>query len=220
MKKGDFIWGTVLLLWVLILVMPTSRENFITITELHPYIAGFIKFAILATMGDLLGMRIVNKQWIIPKSTWAKSVIWGIIGIMVTLVFTVYMGGTAAAQTSGRLPFRGVLFAQALFGSAIMNVTFGPIMMTFHRFTDMYIDRKYENPKAKVTLSNLIEQNDWHSLVEFAWMKTCLFFWIPVHTFVFLLPAQYRVLASAFLSIALGLMLAFIKMKSKQEATI
>lgn len=217
MKKGDFVWGAVLVVWILILVIPSSRENFIAITELHPYIAGFIKFAILATMGDLLGMRIVNKQWIVPKSTWAKSLIWGSIGIMVTLVFTVYMGGTAAAQESGKLPFQGVLFAQALFGSAIMNVTFGPIMMTYHRFTDMYIDMKYENTKAKVTLSDLVEQNDWHSLVEFAWVKTCLFFWIPVHTLVFLLPAQYRVLASAFLSIALGLMLAFIKMKKIEK---
>lgn len=198
---------------------PYYKREFYSYSELHPYIGGFIKFAMLATMGDLLGTRIVNKQWVVPKSTWAKSVVWGIIGLMVTLMFTIYMGGTAAAQESGRLPFQGVLLAQALFGSAIMNVTFGPIMMTFHRFLDMYVDLKYENTKGRVTLSDLVEKNDWHSLVEFAWMKTCLFFWIPVHMLVFLLPNEYRVLASAFLSIALGLMMAFIKMKSNHEVT-
>jgi len=174
MKKGDSIWGGVLAFWILILAVPASRDRFIEITEIHPYIAGFIKFSILATMGDLLGMRIVNKGWAVPKSTLAKSAVWGTIGIIVTLVFTVYMGGTAAAQAAGRLPFQGSIFAQALFGSAIMNVTFGPVMMTFHRFTDMYIDLKYEDKNRKITLSDLVEKNDWHSLVEFAWIKACL----------------------------------------------
>lgn len=217
MKKGDLIWAGMLFFWISILVIPTSREHFIEITELHPYMAGFVKYSILATMGDLLAMRIVNKQWTVPKSIFAKSVIWGIIGIMVTLVFVVYMEGTVAAQKAGRLPFQGVIFARALFGSAIMNVTFGPIMMTFHRFTDMFIDLKNEDKKRKVTLSDLVEKNDWHSLVEFAWMKTCIFFWIPVHTLVFLMPPQYRVVASAFLSIVMGLMLAYIKMGKNQN---
>lgn len=219
MKRGDFAWGAVLALWIAILIIPGSRERFIEVTELHPYAAGFVKFSILATMGDLLGMRMAYKQWIVPKSTLSKSVIWGIIGIMVTLAFTVFMAGTAAAQASGKLPFQGVVFAQAIFGSAIMNVTFGPVMMVFHRFTDMYIDMKYEDKKRKITIHELVEKNDWHSLVEFAWMKTCLLFWIPVHTIVFLLPQEYRVLASAFLSIALGLMMAFIKLENKAVRT-
>lgn len=42
--------------------------------------------------------------------------------------------------------------AQAFFGSSIMNVTFGPMMMAFHRFTDMYIDSKCDNKEAKVTM--------------------------------------------------------------------
>lgn len=57
-----------------------------------------------------------------------------------------------------------------------MNVTFGPMMMVFHRFTDMYIDSKCDNKEAKVTMRELIEKNDWNSLVEFSWLKTCPFF--------------------------------------------
>jgi hypothetical protein len=216
MKKGDFLWGTALALWVIILVIPTSRSAFITVTDSHPYIGGFIKFAILASMGDLLGIRIIKGNWSIPKGLIYRVFIWGVIGMMVTLVFTVYMGGAAAAQASYRLPFKGSNIAQAFFGSTIMNVTFGPMMMAFHRFTDMYIDARYERKGEEITISKLIDKIDWHSLVEFSWLKTCPFFWIPAHTIVFLLPAQYRVLASAFLSIALGFLLA----AAKREKTI
>ena len=215
MKKGDFLWGLALFVWILILVIPASRTAFISATNAHPYIWGFIKFAILASMGDLLGIRVLKGEWFIPKGVIYKGIVWGIIGLMVTLSFTVFMGGTAAAQATGRLPFNGSALAQAFFCSAIMNVTFGPMMMTFHRFSDMYIDAKYEKRGNKVTLKELIEKNDWNSLVEFSWLKTCPFFWIPAHTIVFLLPGQYRVLASAFLSIALGLLLAIAK-KEKQ----
>lgn len=91
-------------------------------------------------------------------------------------------------------------------------------MMAFHRFTELFIDTKYEKNGGKVTLSELVEKNDWHSLVEFSWVKTCPFFWIPAHTIVFMIPTQYRVLASAFLSIALGLLLAIAK-KGKAAKT-
>jgi len=211
MKKGDFVWILALMIWIVVLAVPASRTIFFQVSETHPYFAGFIKFAILATMGDLLGKRLLQNDWVIPKGVLIRAVIWGIIGMMITLVFSVYMGGVAAAQASGRLPWNGSVAAQALFGSIIMNVTFGPMMMTFHRFTNMLIDSKYEKKGSRVSLSDLVDKNDWHSLVEFAWVKTCIFFWIPVHTLVFLLPGQYRVLVSAFLSIVLGLLLAAVK---------
>lgn len=218
MKRGDFLWGAALLIWILILVVPSTRTAFIAVTDAHPYAGGFFKFAILASMGDLLGIRVLKGDWLIPNGLLYRGIVWGFIGLMVTLVFTVFMGGAAAAMAAGRLPFKGSNLAQAFFGSAIMNVTFGPMMMAFHRFTDMFIDAKYEKKGEKVTLKELIEKNDWNSLVEFSWLKTCPFFWIPAHTIVFLIPGNYRVLASAFLSIALGLLLAIAK-KGKQALT-
>lgn len=217
MKKGDFIWIFCLFIWILILIIPASRTAFISATDAHPYIGGFIKFAILASMGDLLGIRVLRGEWFIPKGIFYKAVVWGIIGLMVTLMFSVFMDGAASAQAAGRLPFEGSTLAQAFFGSAIMNVTFGPMMMVFHRFTDMFIDARCEKTDREVTLKELIENNDWNSLVEFNWLKTCPFFWIPAHTIVFLLPNQYRVLVSAFLSIALGLLLAIAKKGRQTE---
>ena len=77
-------------------------------------------------MGDLLGGRILNKKWVIPKGLVFKACVWGVVGMAVTLVFTVYSGGAAAAMASGKLPFAGNKLAQAFFTSALMNLTFGP----------------------------------------------------------------------------------------------
>lgn len=222
MKKGDFLWLGALLIWIVILAVPITRTGFIAITDVHPYAGGFIKFAVLATMGDLLGIRILKGKWNVPRGLIYRAFVWGIIGLMITLLFTVYMGGTIAAQASNKLPFNGSNIAQAFFASSIMNLTFGPAMMAFHRFTELFIDTKYEKKGGKVTLNELVEKNDWHSLVEFSWVKTCPLFWIPAHTIVFMMPVQYRVLASAFLSIALGLLLAIAKKGKtyKMEAAV
>lgn len=214
MKKGDFIWAFILLLWILILAVPASRIVFISVTGAYPYTGGFVKFAILATMGDLLGTRILKGKWIIPEGIVYKVIVWGLIGMMITLLFTLFMGGAAAAQAAGRLPFRGSTFAQAFFGSAVMNLTFGPMMMVFHRFTDVYLETRFEKNSGRISMNELIDRIDWHSMVKFSWIKTCPLFWIPAHTIVFLLPEQYRVITSAFLSIALGVMMAISK-KSK-----
>jgi hypothetical protein len=221
-KKGDILWILALLPWIVILLIPSSREVFIATTDTHPYIGGFVKFAILATMGDMLGARILRGKWITPKGVMYKAVIWGIIGIMVTLIFAVFSTGVAGAQGSGKLPFKGVTLAHAFFVSTMMNATFGPMMMVFHRFTDMYIDTKCDRKGGKVTLKELIAKMDWNSLVEFTWLKTCPFFWIPAHTIVFLLPGEFRVLVSAFLSIALGLLMAIAKKgkEVKSDSTV
>ena len=210
--KGDLIWGLLLLVWIIVLVIPSFRTVFIQVTDLHPYIGGFVKFFILASMGDMLGYRIQKKEWIFPKNFIKKAVVWGILGMMITLVFTVFMAGVAGAQKVGRLPFEGSKFAQAFFGSTIMNLTFGPMLYIYHKFMDLWIDIKYEE-KVNVTIQAIVDKIDWYTLVSFSWLKTCIFIWIPLHTIVFLMPPEYRVLASAFLSILLGVLIAITKKK-------
>ncbi|WP_411682184.1 hypothetical protein [Clostridium thailandense] len=89
-KKGDVLWGFALLIWILILAIPHSRAVFMGVMDAHPYMGGFFKFCILATMGDLLGVRILKGEWIIPKGFIFKAIVWGILGMMITLVFTVF----------------------------------------------------------------------------------------------------------------------------------
>lgn len=213
--KGDLLWLGLLGIWLIVLIHPSSRAVFMTVTEAHPYMGGFFKFAVLATMGDQLGTRILTGGWKKPKGFLWKAIVWGVLGMMITLVFTVFTGGAAAAQTVGKLPFEGNQLALAFFGSAIMNLTFGPMMYVYHRFGDLYVDHVIDTGKFKVKAVDLANKIDWQTMVTFSWLTTCIWVWIPCHTAVFLLPPEYRVLASAFLSILLGILIAMSK-KSKK----
>lgn len=216
---GDIIWGLLILLWILILIFPVTRTEFITFTGKHAYIGGFIKFLVLASMGDLLGFRIMNGRWSIPQGFIYKAIIWGILGVMITLVFTVFFKGAEGAMANGILPFDGSRFALAFFGSFIMNTTFGPMMYVYHKFGDMLVDMIYEKRRheliGKITIDAMINRVDWQTLVKFSWIKSCLLIWVPLHTIVFLLPMEYRVLASAFLSILLGILVALTKKSTR-----
>ena len=211
MKKGDFFWLFSLTVFVAILITPVTHKMFVKFTTEHAYMGGFIKFFILATMGELLAIRIVTSDWNIPKGLLCRAFVWGLLGMAIVLIFSVFTAGITSALANGFLPGGNSKFAFAFFVSFIMNLSFAPTMMAFHRITDTFIDLKYENKKGKVTLSEVIKRIDWDGFVSFVIMKTIPIFWIPAHTITFLLPPEYRVLSAAFLSIALGAILAFAK---------
>ncbi len=215
MKKGDFFWLFSLAAFISILVIPVTREMFVKFTTEHAYLGGFIKFFILATMGELLAIRIVTREWNIPKGLPYRAFVWGFLGIVIVLIFNVFATGIAGALANEFLPGGNSKFAFAFFVSFTMNLSFAPTMMAFHRITDTFIDLKYENKGGKVTLSDAVRWIDWDGFVLFVLMKTIPIFWIPAHTITFLLPPEYRVLSAAFLSIALGAILAFAKRKKQ-----
>lgn len=211
MKKGDFIWAGLLLAFTAFVVFPSTHEVFVTFTSGHPYISGFIKFALLATMGEMLVTRLNTKQWkTAPGFIW-RVIIWGALGMVITLAFTVFSGGISIALDKGLLPGKGNAFFQALFASAFMNLIFAPTFMAFHRYTDTFIDLKYGEGVAKPSIAQVAGRIDWKGFISFVVLKTIPFFWIPAHTITFMLPPQYRVLVAAYLSIALGLLLTIAK---------
>ena len=217
MKKGDIIWGAVLVVVSLGLLFPASREEFVRLTVNYPYPMSFLKFAVLATMGEILAVRILSGSWSRPKGVLAKAGIWGVLGVLIGLMFGVFNGGAKAGIEMGLLPGAGGplgIFLAALYTSTMMNVTFGPMMMGAHRISDTYVDRKIDRVE-KADLMGAIEAVDWVGFIKFAVLKTIPYFWIPAHTLVFLLPPEYRVLASAYLSIVLGAMMAYIKRQAQ-----
>lgn len=214
MKKGDFLWAAALGAVLFILFYPVTHNIFVEFTSLHPYIGGFVKFAILATMGELLAIRITTGDWKKPSGVVYRGIIWGFLGMAIVLVFDIYAGGVTAAMDKGILPFNGNKFAFALFVSTTMNLSFAPTMMGFHKITDTYIDLKYLNNK-KPSLSEVVGKVDWKGFVSFTLVKTIPLFWIPAHTITFMLPGEYRVIVAALLSMALGLILSFAKKKTK-----
>lgn len=217
MKKGDFLWILVLALFMFIMFSPLTGEAFINFTTQHKYIGGFIKFFILATMGELLAIRISTSNWKLPSGIIYRAIIWGFLGMVITLFFALFQNGVKGAMEGGLLPNSNSKFLFAFFTSVATNLTFGPVMMAFHRVTDTLIDMKYENKKEKITIKQVINRVDWNGFISFVVLRTIPIFWIPAHTITFMLPKQYTVVTAAMLSLALGAIMAFSK-KLKQTA--
>ena len=211
----DVLWGVIILACLILLVVPSTRGQYLEITKAHKYLVGFFNFALLATMGDLLAGRIATGKWTFNVPTIFKLLIWGFIGMAITLFFGIMSNGVAAVQKANLLPFAGSDFAHALLTSALTNLSFGPAMFIFHKFTDTYIDAKYNKKPSDVT--SIIERIDWKTFFKFTVFTTIPIFWIPCHTIDFLLPDDIRVLVAAFLSIALGLLLSIKKKAESKE---
>lgn len=218
MKKGDFIWISVLLAIGAILVIPSTHVAFIGLTQSHPYIMGFIKVAILAMMGELMALRIMTGNWIKPVGIPWRTLIWGLFGMAFAVVFPIFDAGVRGAIEAGYLPVFGEgRLSTAILISAFMNLAFAPTFMGLHRVTDTYIelcDGKIENLK-NVSIGDVVNHIDWKGLISFVYVKTIPIFWIPAHTITFLLPSEYRVLLASLLSTALGGILAFAKKLKK-----
>lgn len=212
MKIGDILWGLGLVAAAAVLAVPATQEVFVRFTTLHPYPAGFVKFAVLATMGELLALRILASQWVLPRALAARAAIWGVLGMAIALFFPVYVGGVQAAMAQGLLPGGDDRFLRAFFTATLMNLTFGPALMGFHRFTDTWLDLRSDG--GRPTVAEVARRIDWAGFCSFVLARTIPLFWIPAHTLVFLLPAEYRVVAAAFLSVALGGILAFAKKRA------
>ena len=210
MKRGDILWGLLLLVISAVLFIPVTHEVFVKATTNYPYPMGFVKFAIMASMGELLSIRIVTGKWIKSSGMLYKAVVWGIIGMLTVLTFNIYSNGVLGA-VKAHLLFVGEgtlsTLLKAFLTSAIMNLTFSPVFMAAHRVSDTYIDMRYTG--QKVTLGEAMNKVDWPGYIKFVVGKTILFWWIPAHTITFMLPPVYRVMVAAYLSIVLGIILTY-----------
>ena len=217
MKKKDIIWVVVIVLLTLIVVIKSSRIVFEQLTSDYPYLMGFIKTAILASMGELLVNRIKNGSYFSEKGIVLKFFVWGFLGMIFVLIFKVFASGVVSAQQSGLLPLMEASFVSslltALLISTIMNIFFAPTFMLLHRVTDGYIFLSEGNliKMRHVKLNDVIERINFKTFISFVVLKTIPLFWIPAHTITFMLPENYRVLMAAYLSIALGIILTVSK---------
>ena len=204
----------ILIAFAAILIIPASREVFKTLSSEHPYIMGFIKFALLATVGEVIAMTIKARAPRMPYYIGWRMLIWGLIGVAITFMMKTYSFGVAGLMENGLLPGKGEGFwnrlLKAFYTAAVMNLTFGPTFMATHKCTDKYLELRHEGLK-RPGLGRVINGVDWHGFVSFTLFKTIPLFWIPAHTLTFMLPAEYQVIAAAALSIALGIILSLKK---------
>ena len=204
-----------ILSFVVILVIPTTRTWFGEISSKYAYLMGFIKFALLATAGELIASYIISVNKTVPcKIVW-RFIIWGLIGVWITFMMKVYSNAVVSMMSTGVLVGGNSNFLRALFTSVLMNTSFGPTFMAVHKCTDKMLELKANGEKA--TLSAIVKGIDWGNFASFTILKTVPFFWIPAHTITFLLPSQYQVIMAATLSIALGVFLSFGNRKKAKE---
>ena len=201
-------------LFAVVLIIPVTREGFKTLSAGHPYIMGFIKFGLLATVGEVFACRIRNRAWVLPPYVGWRALIWGVIGVAITFMMKAYSFGVAGMMESGLLPSGGEGFLtsllKAFYTAAVMNLTFGPTFMATHKCSDKYLDLRASGV-SKPGLKGVVTAVDWHGFVSFTLFKTIPLFWIPAHTLTFLLPAEYQVIVAAALSIALGVIMSLRK---------
>ncbi|PXY01531.1 hypothetical protein DF185_08585 [Marinifilum breve] len=228
MKKQDIIfWLGFVLLFLPFFVSQTVFDFYIDFNKEHGMITSFIKFAILATIGEVIGLRIRTGNYyqkgfgVIPR-----AIVWGFLGLTIKLAFVIFATGTPiflsylgveGAIEAMKQPFTVTKLLVAFCISAFMNLIYAPVMMTLHKITDTHI---VDNGGTVVGLlrpikfSNIFVNLNWDVQWNFVFKKTIPFFWIPAHTITFLLPPDFQVLFAAVLGIVLGVLLAIASLKS------
>lgn len=179
-----------------------------------PYVSGFLKVGVLAMFGEMVKTRRRTGSWR-TRRVFPKFVVWGLYGMLFTMVFALFRNGLAANQAARLWPVVGHGAAAFLFSafsvSLWLNLIFCYPMMLGHEYLNSCIEKgSFLGGEA---FFRTLDPHVWGSYLP----KTILFFWIPAHTATFCLPPNFQILMSAFLSLALGFILT-IKPKKKRPA--
>jgi len=227
MKKQDLIFILCIVLALLpFFISDAVFEAYEQFNKAHGMITSFIKFGVLATLGEVIGLRI--SQGVYNKKGFGilpRAIVWGCLGLAIKMAFMVFIIGTpqflqymglegAAAAMKGDLTITKVLVAFSI--SVALNTIFAPIMMTFHKITDAHITKNGGTLSGFFTpikFAEMFKTINWDIQWGFVFKKTIPFFWFPAHTITFLLPADYQVLFAALLGVVLGILLAFASLK-------
>ncbi len=222
MKRADVIVIIAVILFFLPFFLFDAVYDFYTeFNKNHGLIMSFIKFAILATFGEALGLRI--KKGVYNEKGFGllpRAIVWGFIGVVIKIAFIIFTTGTIAFLSYVGMEDVAVTYAAgfspeklliAFCISAFMNLIFAPIFMTFHKITDTHIidtGGSIGGLFSRLKMGDIMAKLNWSVQYHFVFKKTIPFFWIPMHTITFLLPAEWQVLFAALLGIALGVLLS------------
>ena len=187
-----------------------------------PFITSFIKFAILATAGEVIGLRIRTGSYIAKDfGLIPRAIVWGFLGMTIQASFIIFARGVpelltfaglgdANAALAGPLSAGKIGVAFAI--STLLNIFYAPVLMVTHKVTDTHITMNGGTLAGffrTVRVREILDQTDWKMLWGFVLKKTIPLFWIPAQTINFLMPEKYRVLIAAIYGIILGIILAF-----------
>lgn len=223
MKRSDILFIIVFVgLFVPFFLSHRLFEFFLWFSRDWAFTASFIKFALLATMGEMLGSRIKTGIYLpAGLGLLPRAIVWGFLGMTVKAAFIIFSGGVpqivghlgmenTAAVMAGSVTAPKVLLAFCI--SFFLNIFYAPVLMVTHRVSDLHIAAA-GGDRTKLlkipNVSHLLSAVDWNTMWGFVLKKTIPIFWIPAQTVTFLLPPEYQVLFAALLSTVLGVILAF-----------
>ena len=232
MKKQDFIFILVLAAFFAPFIIWHEAYDFLYnkqtgLNSVHPLTTAFIKFFFLATLGELLGLRIkTGKYFKKGFGIFPHAVVWGFLGIFIAIAFIIFYSGSLGFVTkifgmsnpqaimTGALSWNKVLIAFVI--STLMNVMFAPVFMTLHKITDTHIlshDGKFKALYTPIKVEKIMIGLNWKVQWNFIFKKTIPLFWIPAQTINFCFPEEYRILNAAIFGIILGVILAISNLK-------
>lgn len=222
MKHTDFYFCLIVVALFAPFVLSSSLyAGYQSFNAEHGMVMSFLKFAVLSTLGELLGLRISTGQYLRKGfGVLPRAVVWGVLGMGINLAFIVFSTGVPAAAgylgvddpaaiMAGPVTLGKVLLAFAI--SVSLNSIFAPVFMTFHKITDTHILATGGTLRGLFTpipMGEIMQNLNWRVQWGFVFKKTIPFFWFPAHTITFLLPGEMRVLFAALLGVALGVILA------------
>ncbi|QJB56764.1 hypothetical protein [Pseudodesulfovibrio sp. zrk46] len=228
MKRIDYIVLTIIALLgvTAMITIPHPLETFKAYTQAHGYLMSFAKFAVLATFGECVALRIVTgKYWRPGFGLIAKAVMWGFLGLFIKASFTVFATGSPMVlpslgyQLSSDPGFFEQLFI-AFITSIMLNTVFAPVLMVLHKIYDDHIQYHKGRVAAlflPVHFRARLDGIDWNIMWGLVLKKTVPYFWIPAQTITFMLPPDARILFAAFLGGVLGVILAFASLSGQRE---
>ncbi len=192
----------------------------------HGLLMSFIKFFFLATLGEVIGLRIKTGIYhykgfgLLPR-----ALVWGFLGMTIYMAFAIFSSGTpvfleklgfenAGSILHSDLSWKKLLVSFSI--SSSLNLFYAPVMMTFHKIMDIHILENGGTLRGffrPIRFARIFKEINWDVQWNFVFKRTIPLFWIPAQTITFLLPEEFRVLFAAFLGIILGVLLAIAALK-------
>jgi hypothetical protein len=234
MKRKDFIFILFLVsMFLPFLILEPVYSFYDKFNLNHGFITAFIKFAILATSGELIGLRIRTGNYFIKGfGILPRMIVWGFLGLLIKAAFVIFSAGVphilsylgmddpASILISS---FSGWKLLVAFCISIFLNMFFSPVLMTLHKITDTHIQNNSGDIALlcrKIDIEKVLTEIDWKMHWGFVLKKSIPLFWIPAHTLTFLLPADFQILFAAILGVILGVILAFAAVASTDNQQI
>ena len=218
MKKQDFLFVFVLIVIFLpFFVSDAVYGWYKSFNATHGMVMSFLKFGVLATLGEMLGLRIsagvYNRKGF---GVLSRAVVWGILGMGINMAMIVFSKGVpqfmeymgmadASVIINGGFCLDKLWIALAI--SVAMNTIFAPVFMTFHKITDTHILDCGGSLRSLITpipMTRIITHLNWDAQWNFVLRKRFLFFLVPRPHHYFLVTGRGKFCLPLFWVLCLG----------------